>query len=184
MARLYFHSVSAVRFSSFLPFFLSLFVWLRTCILSGIFIHTRVQYHYHYHFHHKDLVLSDTITFTTFRSSGSIPLRDSFCQEYISILTTTVATIIPSSNPPSSNMTHNNETYMKLPADLRAYYEKRRIGLIAARPYASWGPETPEEKAKWEQWWAPIQYTFHPIDWNSGFTGRGGAFFPMRLQSR
>ena len=76
-------------------------------------------------------------------------------------------------------MKGNNETYMKLPSDLRDYYEKRSKGLIEARPYNSWGPETPEEKAKWQQWWAPIQQTFHPIDWNSGFTGRGGEFSSM-----
>ena len=79
-------------------------------------------------------------------------------------------------------MTRNNQVYMKLPSDLRDYYEKRRTGLIEARPYDSWGPETPEETARWQQWLAPIQHTFHPIDWNSSFTGCGGKSFSMRLQ--
>ena len=72
--------------------------------------------------------------------------------------------------------------YQYLPSELRTYYEKRSKGLIEARPNDYWGPETPEETAKWQQWWAPIRKNFRPIDWNAGFTGRGGEIFSCALR--
>lgn len=81
-------------------------------------------------------------------------------------------------------MNRNTSIYMSLPSDLRDYYEKRSKGLIEARPHDSWGPETPAETAFWQQWWLPITQEFHPIDWNAGFTGRGGKSIPQALWKR
>ena len=72
---------------------------------------------------------------------------------------------------------------MSLPSDLRDYYEKRSKGLIEARPNDSWGPETVAETEFWQQWWLPITQEFHPIDWNAGFTGRGGKVSPKRFET-
>ena len=63
--------------------------------------------------------------------------------------------------------------YRLHPSEIRDYYEKVSKGLIEERSYDDWGPETAEEKALWDEWWLPIKKSFYPIDWESGFTGRG-----------
>ena len=63
--------------------------------------------------------------------------------------------------------------YTHLSMEIRDYYERVSKGLIEERPYEYWGPDTVEGKAYWQQWWSPIRETFHPVDWDLGFTGRG-----------
>ncbi|KAF6240621.1 hypothetical protein HO173_001292 [Letharia columbiana] len=70
-------------------------------------------------------------------------------------------------------MDFNMGCYPILSFEIRDYYEKVSKGLIEERPYDYWGPESEEEKAHWRQWCLPIKKSFRPIDWDSGFTGRG-----------
>lgn len=71
----------------------------------------------------------------------------------------------------------NTAFYQLISYETRDYYEKVSKGLIKERPYDYWGPDTAEEKAHWDQWWLPIQKSFYPINWESGFTGRGSKSF-------
>lgn len=66
------------------------------------------------------------------------------------------------------------ESYPLLTSEIRDYYEKVSRGLIEERPYEYWGEDTAEEEKRWHQWELPIRTAFRPVDWNSGFTGRGG----------
>ena len=66
--------------------------------------------------------------------------------------------------------------YPLLSFEIRDYYEKVSKGLIEERPYDYWSPDTAEEEAHWDEWWLPIKKSFYPIDWESGFTGRGRTF--------
>lgn len=79
--------------------------------------------------------------------------------------------------PSSSSMDINTAFYQLISYETRDYYEKVSKGLIKERPYDYWGPDTAEEKAHWDQWWLPIQKSFYPINWESGFTGRGSKSF-------
>ncbi len=64
-----------------------------------------------------------------------------------------------------------------MPVEIRDYYEKASKGLIEESPCDYWGPETEEDKARWDRWCVPIQRSFYPIDWDSEFTGRGSKPF-------
>ena len=67
----------------------------------------------------------------------------------------------------------NKGFYPLISYEIRDYYERVSKGRIKERPYDYWGPDTAEEKAHWDRWWLPIQRPFYPIEWDSGFTGRG-----------
>lgn len=82
--------------------------------------------------------------------------------------------------PPTSSLSSMDtdiDFYQLISYETWDYYEKVSKGMIKERPYEYWGPDTPEEKAHWDQWWLPIQKSFYPIDWESGFTGRGSKSF-------
>lgn len=71
--------------------------------------------------------------------------------------------------------------YPILSFEIRDYYEKVSKGLIEERPYDYWGPESEKEKAHWRQWCLPIKKSFRPIDWDSGFTGRGSKYSSLLI---
>ena len=84
---------------------------------------------------------------------------------------------ITSSASPSFEMDSDMDANHALSFEIWDYYEKVSKGLIEERPYEYWGPETAEEKAHWHQWWLPIKKSFHPVHWDSGFTGRDSKSF-------
>ena len=63
-----------------------------------------------------------------------------------------------------------------IPPEVWEQYEKNRLGLIEERSYDDCGLETREEEACWKPPELSIKESFHPMRWNSGFTGRGSKF--------
>ena len=60
-----------------------------------------------------------------------------------------------------------------VPPEIWEYYQKVSIGLTEERSYDDWGPETEEGQAHGNQPERSIKESFHPMRWESGFTGRG-----------
>ena len=60
-----------------------------------------------------------------------------------------------------------------VPSEIWEYYQRVSAGLTEERSYDDWGPETEEGRAHGNLPELSIEESFHPIRWDSGFTGRG-----------
>ena len=72
---------------------------------------------------------------------------------------------------------HNKNCGSVMDIALMEYYYLRSKGVIPERPYEHWGCDSPIKKAVMEHYAkCTARVAFRPIDWQSGYTGRGCTF--------
>lgn len=85
-------------------------------------------------------------------------------------------------DPPARWSVHkaNMEAYHP---DILEYYEDRRTGKIEGKPFEEWRDPISEEEAEKlnATETGKVERIFYAIDYNQGFTGRGGNLAPCAL---